>query len=131
MGIEELKPEEAALLSLVQEYKATQEKMALQCSECDAIIKRETEIRNTIAQPYLDNLADIEARIRTTMLDYKHTFISSFGTVNYRNGAVRRTWNLDALDQICNAKPEVKNEIWAFRKETIGEPSISIKIEGE
>ena len=66
--------------------------------------------------------------IRLPMLDYQHTFICSVGKINFKKGAVRRTWNLDALDQICSAKPEIKEAIWPFREEKTGEPSISIKL---
>lgn len=37
--------------------------------------------------------------------------------------------HIDKTDQICAAKPEIKEEIWAFREEKVGEPSISVKLE--
>lgn len=130
-SIEELRPEEVTLYELMREYHEKSEKLALQCAGVDAEIKKLTALREMIAKPYQDNLADIEAKIRLPMLDRKTSFICNFGKISYRKGATRRTWNLDALDQVCGAKPEVKEAIWAFRAETVGEPSISVKLGGD
>ncbi len=128
MGLEELKPEETQLLALTNEYHEIVIEMNNDCYNVNVEIARWTEVRDTLAKPHQDKLIELEAKMRLPMLDYQHTFKCSAGSINYRKGAVRRTWNLDALDQICTAKPEVKNEIWAFRQETIGEPSITVKI---
>ena len=129
--IKQLRPEEVALNELLNEYKQISAKVDNAVKDINRQIEELIEIRSEISKPYLDELNDIEARIRLPMLEYKHTFISSAGKINYRKGAVRRTWNLDALDQICEAKPSIKNEIWAFREEKTGEPTISIKINEE
>ncbi len=128
MGLEELRPEETQLLALMQEYKRIADGQSEACKMLDIQIENLNETRQILAEPYQHKLSDIEALMKLPMLDYQHTFKCSAGSINYRKGAVRRTWNLDALDQICTAKPEIKNEIWAFRQETIGEPSITVKI---
>lgn len=128
MGLEELKPEETQLLALITEYRQIMYDMGADCHELDEELEGIQKERNERAKPYQEKLAILEIQMRLPMLDYQHTFKCSAGSINYRKGAVRRTWNLDALDQICTAKPEVKNEIWAFRKETIGEPSITVNI---
>ncbi len=122
----EMRPEEIVLNDLMREYAATASNLCESCEELDAEIGRLQVARRMIAEPYEKIMADIETKIRIPMLDYQHTFISSFGRINYRKGAVRRSWNLDALDQICTAK----SEIWPFREEKVGEPSISIKLNG-
>ena len=129
--IKQLRPEEVTLLELLSEYKQISNKVDNAVKDINRQIEELIAVRSGISKPYLDILNDIEAKIRAPMLEYKHTFISSVGKINYRKGAVRRTWNLDALDQICEAKPSIKSEIWAFREEKTGEPTISIKLNSE
>lgn len=117
------------LLNLLKEYKEKSDAILFQCASLDAEIRKLTETRNMIAKPYQDSLIEIENKIRMPMMDRKATFTSDVGKITYRKGAVRRSWNLDALDQICASKMEVKEAIWAFRDEKTGEPTISIKLE--
>ena len=130
MGIEELKPNEQLLFELMKEYRVTTDDLEDACEKLDEEIERLQDARKVIAEPYEAHLINIETKIRLPMLDRKASFICNFGKISYRKGAVRRTWNLDALDQVCDAKPQIKDAIWAFRSETIGEPNISIKLEG-
>jgi len=95
----------------------------------DEDISRLTEIRDSLAKPHKDKLAEIEAKVHIPMLELKKTFVSQYGKINFRKGATRRIWNLDALDVICNANPKIKETIWMFREEKTGEPSISLKLE--
>lgn len=117
------------LNALMAMYRDTTDAQKEACKELDVEIERLQEQKHTIASVYITRLEDIEAKMRQPMLDRKSTFVCAYGKINFRKGAVRRTWNLDALDQICNAKPEVKEEIWALREEKTGEPSISVKLE--
>ena len=117
------------LTELMKEYRQTVYDLDMKCHDINEEIDRMTEVRNILTRPYQDKLADLEAKIRLPMLDRKASFDCEFGKISYRKGAVRRTWNLDALDQICAAKPEIKENIWAFREEKIGDPSITVKVE--
>lgn len=128
-SIEELRPEELVLYELMRKYRITTDQLEDACDTIDAEIRQLQDARRLVAEPYEKVLADIEAKIRLPMFDRKAAFICNFGKISFRKGATRRTWNLDALDQICGVKPEVREAIWAFRTETTGEPSISIKLE--
>lgn len=125
----EMRPEEIVLNELLTKYKILNSNLSEECKDIDADIERLQNTRRLMAEPYLKGIEDIEAQIKLPMLEYQHTFISSSGKINFRKGAVRRTWNLDALDQICEVRKDIKNVIWAFREEKTGEPSISIKLE--
>jgi len=124
----EMRPEEIVLTDLLREYRQVSNELDSACHLIDIELENINEHRDGVARSYLDKLADLESKMRLPMLDYQHTFVSSYGKINFRKGAVKRSWNLDALDAICNAKPEIKDTIWMFREEKTGEPSISIKL---
>ncbi len=124
----EMRPDEITLNELMREYKRIADEQSEACKLLDIQIENLTETRQILAEPYQYKLADIEAQIRLPMLDRQGSFICSFGKINFRKGAVRRTWNLDALDQICEARKDIKNVIWMFREEKDGEPSITVKL---
>jgi len=125
----EMRQEEIVINDLLREYKETTVEMIDRCKYIDANLATLTKEREENARPYQEKLAELEAQIRIPMLEYQHTFISSSGKINFRKGAVRRTWNLDALDALAYADAYIKDKIWAFRTESVGEPSISIKLE--
>jgi hypothetical protein len=127
MNFERLNEKE--LYDLMLAYKETTVILDIELHNLNAEINQLTEVRSILAKPYQEKLAEIEAQIRITMLDRKASFISVFGKVSFRKGAIRRTWNLESLDAVCNAKPEIKDAIWMFREEKIGDPQISIKLE--
>lgn len=124
----ELRPEELELNELMWAYRVTTDNLEDACENLDAEIRRLQEAKSIIAEPYQKTLETLEMKMRLPMLDRQSTFTCSFGKINFRKGAVRRIWNLDALDQVCAAKPEVKENIWAFRSEVMGEPSITVKL---
>lgn len=128
-SIDDLRPEEVILFELMKEYRVTADNLEDACEQLDEEIKRLQDARRIIAEPFEKVLADIEAKIRLPMLDRKASFICNFGKISFRKGAIRRIWNLNALDQICGAKPDIKEAIWAFRSETVGEPGVSIKLD--
>lgn len=127
--IAELRPEEVDLLILMQEYKQVSDQLRDSCEYVDETINTLSKERHILEEPFLKKLADIETKMRLPMMDRKSSFICSVGKINFRKGSVLRKWNLDALDQVCAADEIIKKTIWPFRTETIGEPSISIKIE--
>jgi len=126
MNIE--KPEELQLNELMRQYSITIFKLEEACQKLNTEIDKLTAARDNIKKPYVDILNDIETQIRLPMLDLKTSFVCAYGKINFKKGAVRRTWNIDALDQICDARKDIKNVIWAFREEKTGEPSITVKI---
>ena len=95
----ELKDDMVVLNSLMKEYKQEAIELANDCHCIDEEIANLTEVRNSLAKPHQDKLAELEEKMRPAMLTRAKTFICSFGKINFRKGAVRRSWNLDALDQ--------------------------------
>lgn len=120
--------ESEELMLLMEEYRQTMQEMAIECHNVNEEIDRWSEVRNVLAKPYQDILSDLEAKMRLPMLERKETFVCAFGKINFKKGATTRKWNLDALDQICAEKPEIKENIWAFRSEKVGEPSITVTL---
>lgn len=117
------------LNALMAEYVQESNDLKNDCQNVDAEIAHWTEIRNLLAKPHQDKLAELESKMYQPMLDRAATFVCAYGKISYRKGAVRRTYNAESLDMLCNAESEVKKLIWPFRSETVGEPSISIKLE--
>lgn len=124
----EMRPEEIVLNELMREYKRIADAQSEACKMLDIQIENLTETRQILAEPYQHKLTDIEAQMRLPMLDRQASFVCLFGKINFRKGAVRRTWQLDALDTICANRPEIKDAIWMFREEKTGEPSITVKL---
>ena len=120
---------EENLTELMKKYRQIVSELETECHNVNEEIRMWIETRDSLAKPYQDKLTDLEAKIRLPMLDRKASFACEFGKILYRKGAVKRIWNLDALDQICAAKPEIKENIWAFREEKVGDPSITVKVE--
>lgn len=120
---------EEQLNELLKEYLQTVYDLEMEVHNVNEEIDRLTEIKDCLAKPYQDKIINLEMKIRLPMLDRKQTFVCQYGKINFRKGATTRKWNLNALDQICEAKPEIKEQIWAFREVKIGEPTITIKIE--
>ncbi len=113
---------------LMMEYKQNTHEIKNACRDIDEQIANLSEIRNSLARPYQERLNEIETYMRQPMLDRAASFVCAYGKIGYRKGAVRRSYNAESLDMLCNAEPEVKKLIWPFREEKIGEPSISIKV---
>lgn len=128
-AITKLRPEEVDLLTLMQEYKQVSNQLKDYCKDLDFDINKLMKERSEREKPFREKLADLETKMRLPMMDRKESFICSFGKINFRKGSVLRKWNLDALDQVCAADEVIKKIIWPFRTETVGEPSISIKLE--
>ncbi len=116
------------LNALMMEYKQNAQEIQNACRDIDEQLANLSEIRKALAQPYQDRLNEIEAQMRQPMLDRATSFVCEYGKIGYRKGAVRRSYNIESLDMLCNAEPEVKKLIWPFRSETVVEPSISIKV---
>lgn len=124
----EMKPEEIVLNELMREYSTTVFKLEEACQSVNTQIRQLEMLRDNLKQPYVDVLVDLESQMRLPMLDRQSTFICSFGKINFRKGATRRSYNLDALDALANHDAYIKDKIWAFRTESVGEPSITVKL---
>lgn len=117
------------LNELLKEYSKTHHKMADECKSIDEQIVILQTCRKTLTKPWEEILNDVESKIQLIMSDRKSSFKSDYGKIIYTRAGVRRSWNLDALDMICNSNPIVKQFIWALRKEEPFDARISIKVD--
>lgn len=123
------------LSPLLKEYAEIHHKMVDNCKSIDkeiANLQEETtnlqEYREMLTKPYRDMLDNIRLKIQLIMNDRKSSFKCDYGKIIYTKAGIRRSWNLDALDMVCDGNPMVKQFIWAFRKEEPFDEKISIKV---
>lgn len=114
---------------LLKEYSETYHKMIDVCKSIDDEIVNLQKCREAVITPYEDMLDNIRLKIQLIMNDRKSSFKGDYGKIIYTKAGVRRSWNLDALDMICNGNLMVKQFIWAFRKEEPFDARISIKVD--
>lgn len=119
---------EEILNKLLKEYSETQDKLLDECKALDEQITKLQAARSLIVKPYEKLLNEIKTNIQVMMFDRKSSFTSEYGKITYYSAGVRRTWNLDSLDLICNGNPLVKQFIWPFRNEEPFDARITIKV---
>jgi hypothetical protein len=83
----------------------------------------------TISKPFNESSDKIKKDIETLVFLLKKSIKTGSGDITYVKGAVRRNWNLDALDEICETDKYIKEKIWNLRKENEGTPQVRIKVE--
>lgn len=108
------------------------------CAEADkeiAEMKHQLEIkanaRNKLAEPFEMRSERIRDDIESMVLIMAKPFECEYGQVKYKKGGERRSWNLDALDDICNADPDIKEKLWPHRKVSTTDPSVTIELKGD
>ncbi len=72
---------------------------------------------------------EIQEKIKELALKRAKSLKTGVGNITYRKGGVRRKWDLDSLDLVCENNIDVKEKIWNLRKEEPFEPQVLIKIE--
>lgn len=115
--------------TLLKEYSETYHKRVGICKSIDEQIAELQTCREIISKPYEDMLGDIKLKIQLVMNDRKSSFRNDYGKITYTKAGVRRSWDLDALDIICDSNPVVKQAILMFRKEESFGAKISIKVD--
>ena len=71
----------------------------------------------------------IQEKIKELALKRARSLKTGSGNITYRKGGIRRKWDLDSLDLVCENNTDVKEKIWNLRKEEPFEPQVLIKIE--
>lgn len=120
---------EEILKELLREYKKNHIAMLEECKSIDEQILNLQAYRKSLAEPYQNIFNDIEMKARLIMNDRKKSFKSDNGKITYYSAGVKRSWNLDALDSICDSNPTVKQFIWPFRKAEPFDARILIKVD--
>lgn len=119
---------ETILTDLLREYKEKQDTLNGVTTSIDIEIARLQTYRDGLAKPLYDILQDLETKIKTVMLETKETYTCMYGRITYKKGGVRRSWDLEALDSVCEFDQHIKEVIWAHRRETPFAPTVSIKL---
>jgi len=83
-------------------------------------------VRAIIAEPFVSPIAEREAHIKELMLDIGKTVKNECGTVSFRKGSIRTSWDSKALEGYAAGGHD---EILQFKKETEIKPSVTIKME--
>lgn len=91
-------------------------------------IKLLQEKLTELSKPFEDRQTEILDTVRPWALENQSSYDTKFAKIIFRKGVTRRSWNLDALDQICEAKPEIANVIIPFKTVTVGDPSVKIEV---
>lgn len=126
---------------LIEQYMRELSEQAAACSAACAEADKELEemqhqleikasARVKLAEPFVNKMDELRERIKSLALVGMKTIKCQYGQVKYRKGGVRRSWDLDPLDSICAAFPEIKDRIWPFRHETTTDPSVTIELRG-
>ncbi len=124
---------ENIMKGLLKDLSVSKENEAESCTTLDVKIQElQTAIdeitaeRKNIADPYHWQQDEIEAEIKELATIMARSFKSDLGEVKFRKGYLRISYEAKTLDKICSNDEVVKKAIWAFRKESPIEPSISI-----
>ena len=94
-------------------------------SAIEEIIKKEEEATESLSKKSVE----IQEKIKELTFLRAKSLKTGSGNITYVKGSIRRNWDLDGLDLICDIDEHVKNRIWNLRKEKEGEPQVRIKVE--
>lgn len=126
---------------LINQYMKDLHEQAIKCNaECAAMDKEIADLqhqlevkadqRNKLAAPFDAAMDVLREQIEILALEAAKSFDCEYGQVKYKKGSERRSWNLDAMDDICEADEELKKKIWPFRKVSTTDPSVTIELDG-
>jgi len=93
------------------------------------IVEENLKKQEEVSVPYSKRCEEIQNQIKKLTLLRAKSLKTGSGNITYVKGANRRNWNLDALDTICETDEYIKEKIWDFREENLGEPQVRIKVE--
>lgn len=79
-------------------------------------------------KPYREKSMEIQEKIKSLVFTRAKSLKTGAGNITYRKGGIRRKWDLDGLDEVCDEYTDIKNIIWNLRKEEKFEPQVLIKI---
>ncbi len=84
-----------------------------------------------VSKPYNEKSVEIQTKIKELTLIRAKSLKTGSGNITYRKGGIRRSWDLDLLDEACDINPHVKQAIWSYRTETPTDPQVLIKVENK
>lgn len=92
--------------------------------ELDKEIATLQNSRSALAKPYDDCVLDHMENIKTEVKARGKSFTCQNGRAIFRKGSKKVAWNDDALEGYSADHPEIKQ----FRSESVGKPSVVLKV---
>lgn len=120
---------ELELANLMQELQRNAIVLETVVTPFSRLIENINKDMEQVSNPYNEKSVKIQNRIKELAFIRRKSFKTGSGNITYVRGAVRRNWDLDALDEICESDIYVKEKIWNLREEKEGEPQVRIKVE--
>ena len=91
----------------------------------EEIAKKEERATESLSEKSVE----IQEKIKELSFKRAKSLTTGVGNITYRKGGIRRKWDLDSLDLLCENNTDVKEKIWNLRKEEPFEPQVLIKID--
>lgn len=120
---------ELELTKLMQELQQNSIVLETMLAPFSRLIENINKDVEHISKPFDEKTSKIEERIRELTLMRGRSLKTGSGNITYRKGGIRRSWDLDLLDEACERNEDVKNKIWVYRTETPTNPQVLIKVE--
>lgn len=122
---------EITLNTLMSELK----QISLQMKSAIDPYNKEIEILSKkideISKPLVEQSQLIQHDITELALQRAKSYKCSSGNIQYRKGGVRRKWDLDGLDKMCEIDPYIKTNIEHLKTEEKFDPQVRIRVEME
>lgn len=120
---------ELELVKLMKELQIVSKELEIAISPYLKIVEENLKKQEEVSEPYSIKCVELQEKIKKlTMLRAKSLKTGS-GNITYVKGSVRRSWDLDKLDNICKENKDIKDKIWSYRKEDDIDPQVRIKVD--
>lgn len=92
-------------------------------------LKEQEEEFNKYSEPFDQKMVILQKKIMDLVPSVAHSVKTESGSVSFRKGYIRASYDTDALDQFLELHPRIKHVIVQFRSETpvkssIGKPEV-------
>lgn len=116
------------LSSLMSQLRTVSTEMNFLIRPYTAVVEENLKKIEELSAPYSKAADELQSQIKILALSRAASYKCVAGNVTYVSGGVRRNWNLDNLDLVCDSNPHVKQAIWEFRTESPFPPTVRIKV---
>lgn len=120
---------ELEITNLIQELQKVSLDLENAISPYTIIVEENLKKQEEVSKPYSEKCILIQNKIKELVLIRAKSLKTGSGNITYRKGGIRRKWDLDALDKVCEESSVVKDNIWKYRTEDKFEPQVLIKVD--
>ena len=114
---------------LILKYRQSLYNETQACDDLDREIEALEAARGVRAEPFRSERAGLLEEITPMVLALGKTYKCDHGSAMFTRARVTRSWSLDDLDALKETSPDIWSVIEPYRKETVGQPSVSVKVE--